>query len=244
MKIKIYQINMGRDDNRVAFVKYEHISRFTGTQDIDSSIYDCVFDSDVNCNNLEDVYNMFNLDQPEDYTGRSMSVSDVVEVVESESVDLGFYYCDSVGFKKIDFEPEKAKTLKEKRTITVVLLEPGKLARVTEIGTRLEDLQKVVGGDIETFYPYEEPVCLVCDDEGKIAGKELNRAIYDGNGQMMDIMAGTFFICDCRGESFGSLNKEQQEEFKKRFLYPEHFVRINDEIKAIKFNPEISREDR
>lgn len=28
-------------------------------------------------------------------------------------------------------------------------------------------MQRVVGGDIEGFYPYEEQVCIVCNDEGK-----------------------------------------------------------------------------
>lgn len=85
---------------------------------------------------------------------------------------------------------------------------------------------------------------MVCDEEGKICGKDLNRAVYDKDGKMMDIMAGTFFICDCSGESFGSLNKEQQERFTKQFLYPENFIRINGEIKALKYKPEINRDAR
>ena len=81
----------------------------------------------------------------------------------------------------------------------------------------------------------------VCDEEGKISGKELNRAIYDDSGQMIEIMAGTFFICDCSGERFGSLSKEQQERYVKQFKYPEHIVRINDEIVAVKYDPNRNR---
>lgn len=47
--------------------------------------------------------------------------------------------------------------LKEKK-IKVVLCEPGKVARVAEIGTELSDLQRVVGGLIEPYYPFEEQV--------------------------------------------------------------------------------------
>lgn len=244
MNIKIYQINMGRDDNRIAFMGSDEFPRFTGNTEIDSSIYDCVFEGDVNCQNLEDAYRMFNLDHPEDYRGRSMSVSDVVEIVDADTAEKGFYFCDTVGFKKVEFEPEKAQPMKPKDTITVILCEPGKFARKAEIGTSLEDLQRVVGGNIEPFYPYEEAVCLVCDDEGKICGKELNRAVYGDNGEMVDIMAGTFFICDCSGERFGSLNEEQLERYGKQFRYPENFIRINDEIKAIKYKPETSRDER
>ena len=54
----------------------------------------------------------------------------------------------------------------KKDTIRVVLCEPGRLARTVEIGTELADLQKAVGGGlIETYYPFEEEVCIVCNDE-------------------------------------------------------------------------------
>lgn len=46
---------------------------------------------------LEDIFVMFNLNHPADYRGRSMSVSDLV-VLEG----IGTYYCDSVGFQKIE----------------------------------------------------------------------------------------------------------------------------------------------
>lgn len=39
-----------------------------------------------------------------------------------------------------------------------------------EIGTELSDLQRVVGGLIEPYYPFEEQVCIVCNDEGKYNG--------------------------------------------------------------------------
>lgn len=241
MKINIYQINMGRDTKRLAFMGTDSLERFSGTSEIDSRIYDCVFKGEVDCGNLEDVYYTFNNDHPEGYRGRSLSVSDIVEVTESDVVDPGFYFCDTVGFASVKFEPEKAQPLAPKKTITVVLVEPGKLARTAEIGTELADLQKVVGGDIEPFYPYEEAVCLVCDDEGKINGKALNRAVYDKEGQMVDIMAGTFFICDCSGERFAGLSKEQQERFVKQFKYPENFIKLNGEIVAIKYDPTRNR---
>ena len=46
---------------------------------------------------LEDIFVMFNLNRPDDYRGRSMSVSDLVVLEETDT-----YYCDSVGFKKIE----------------------------------------------------------------------------------------------------------------------------------------------
>ena len=236
MKIKIYQINMDRDNGSYSFTNYENTIRRTGGG-IRSSIYDCVFDGEVACKGLEEVYEKFNIDSPPGFKGHSLSVSDIVEIENSDTVEKGYYFCDSFGFKKIDFEPSLAVESK-KEQITVVICEPGKLARVANIGTELTDLQAVVGGNIETFYPYEEQVCIVCDDEGKICGKPLNRAIYNEDGTIMDIMAGTFFICDCSKPSFGSLSKEQQQRFVNQFKYPESFFRINEEIKAVKYKPE------
>lgn len=36
MKIKIYQVNMERDENRVAFMGYDSLSKFQGSPDVDS----------------------------------------------------------------------------------------------------------------------------------------------------------------------------------------------------------------
>lgn len=49
---------------------------------------------------------MFNLNHPEGYKDRSLSVSDVVEVMKDPMHPHCFYFCDSVGFKPIDFEPK------------------------------------------------------------------------------------------------------------------------------------------
>ena len=68
--------------------------------------------------------------------------------------------------------------MSEEKKIKVVLLEPGKLARTAEIGTSIEDLQNAVDGLIEPFYPLEEQVCIVCNDEGKINGTVLFQWTY------------------------------------------------------------------
>ena len=185
MKIAIYQINPDRDENNVAFLNYENLERFQGSAALRSEIYDKVFEGEVECGTLEEVYQMFNLDHPDRYRGRSLSVSDVVEVVGEEKPT--FHFCDSIGFREVDFDPDMTEPLKEKK-IKVVLCEPGKVARVAEIRTELSDLQKVVGGLIEPYYPFEEQVCIVCNDEGKYNGMRPCRAIYGEDREMMDII--------------------------------------------------------
>ena len=111
MKIRIYQINMERDKKGVCFEPLEWLKRTQGQQEIDSEIYDMVYEADANCQGLEDVYKLLNVDHPDDYTARSLSVSDIVEVIDHTAVSPGFYYCDSVGFKSVSFSPELAMRL-------------------------------------------------------------------------------------------------------------------------------------
>ena len=107
MKIIIYQINRERDTRRVVFLNLKHTRIFQKSEKVDSSIYDRVYCGEVNCRSLEEVFEIFNLNRPADFHGWSLSVSDIVEVVESETIGKGFYFCDSWGFNGIDFEPEK-----------------------------------------------------------------------------------------------------------------------------------------
>lgn len=62
--------------------------------------------------------------------------------------------------------------------ISVLLVEPGKYPRMIEIEDSLEAMQRVVGGDIEEFTPYEDDIAIICNEEGKMNGMSPNRAIY------------------------------------------------------------------
>ena len=237
MKIRIFQINMGRDEKSEAFLGIDEREHVLNLSEINSSIYDCVFSGDVDCKGLENVYQKFNIDHPDGYNGRSLSVSDVVEILESEDVDKGFYFCDSIGFSKVDFDPDEAEPFKENK-IKVLMVEPGKKAYEKEIGTILQELYSARDCEcIQTFYPYEDLVVIVCDDEGKINGGRPNRAIYGEDGKMMDIICGKFFICDCSTSEFKSLPDDMMQKYKKQFLLPERFCRINNEILAVKYDP-------
>ena len=132
-----------------------------------------------------------------------------------------------------------------KGRIRVVYCDPGRLARTVEIGTELVDLQRAVGGGlIEPYYPFGEPVCIVCNDEGKFNGMRPNRAVRNEDGRIEDIIFGPFFICDCSTENFGSLSEEQLKRYSEQFRYPEHFFRDvhTGEIKAVRYDPTKGRE--
>ena len=176
MNIRIYQINVERDADRIVFQDLKHLPEYQQSGSINSAIYDCVYEGKVDCATLEDVFHMFNLEHPPEYTGRSLSVSDVVEVTQSQRREPGFYFCNDVGFQRVEFDPAQARDLE--KPMRVVLCEPGKLARVAYIEPGLESMQRVVGGYIEPYYGFEEEVCIVCNEEGKIQGLPPNRAVY------------------------------------------------------------------
>lgn len=117
--------------------------------------------------------------------------------------------------------------------IKVVMLESGKEAYVAEIDNLLGSMQRTVGGLVEAVYPFEAQVCIVCNEEGKIIGLPLNRALRDENGHIYEIIAGTAFICNCSGEDFGSLSSEQCAHYMKLFQRPELFLRVNGRFVVI-----------
>ena len=54
----------------------------------------------------------------------------------------------------------------------------------------------------------------------------------------MDIVFGPFFICDSSGEEFGSLSDEQAERYLAKYLLPEKFVRTQEGINTVCYDPE------
>lgn len=98
--------------------------------------------------------------------------------------------------------------------MTVVLVNPNEKPYAVEIGNKLEHYQNLVGGYIECIYPYDDNAVLVCNDEGKLNGLPLNRGLYDDQGRLIDIIAGSFFIVGDDGEGdFCSLTNDQIDKY-------------------------------
>lgn len=102
-------------------------------------------------------------------------------------------------------------------------IEPGKAPERIDIHNELATLQDAVGGYIQVVYPDPyRPVGLVCNEEGKCCGLELNRALYQ-NGKPYDIIAGTFLVVGLSAEDFTDLREEDATYFEKLFHSPEKF---------------------
>lgn len=98
----------------------------------------------------------------------------------------------------------------------VLVVEPQKPCRVQEIES-LPDMQQLVGGDIEAVYPFQEPVALVCNSEGKLLGLPMNRPLLDKDYLPYDIIRGTFFVAGLGQEEFISLTDEQIQRYKSLY---------------------------
>lgn len=241
-EFSIYQINTDRDNNRVCFLGLDTLERFQHSKEVDPVLYDRVYDGKLDCNSLETIYEKFNINHPADYKGRSLSVSDVVEIRESDTLNPGFYFVDSIGFKSIPFDKSLCKEPVEAGSgkISVLLVEPNKYPKMIEIDDTLEAMQAVVGGDIEEYMPFEDEVAIICNEEGKVNGLTPNRAVYEENSrEMLDIICGKFFIAYApfEAERFQSLPPDLADKYREKFKYPERFMRVNNEIVAVPFKP-------
>ena len=58
--------------------------------------------------------------------------------------------------------------------IRVLVVEPGEKPYEKEIRNTLEELQKWVDGYIEVVYPFDDQVCIICNEEGRLRGLPYN----------------------------------------------------------------------
>lgn len=99
-KCRIHQLRPDVDV-MMKFIGYDELSEHFGEPDPDN--YRVVYDGEVETNNLEELFDKFNLDHPIGYEGHSLSMSDVVELYDDSS--SSFHYVDRFGFKEIPFQP-------------------------------------------------------------------------------------------------------------------------------------------
>lgn len=87
-----------------------------------------------------------------------------------------------------------------------------------EIPAELSAYQKLVGGTIQAIYPsMEDPVALICNDEGKLLGLPLNRPLFDDEDNLYDVIAGPFLVAGLTEDNFGSLSPELIQKYTALF---------------------------
>jgi len=119
-------------------------------------------------------------------------------------------------------------------TIRVLRIEPGEAPEDIKIAASTERYQQEVDGYIECVYPWDDDVCIMCNEEGKINGLPFNRSLKDEGGEVYDVIAGTFLIIGTTetGDSFRSLTDAEAQKYKELFKYPEIIISIGRKIQA------------
>ena len=112
----------------------------------------------------------------------------------------------------------------------VLLIEPLKEPRPIQINSGLEPLQQAVGGDIQAVYPFDDPVAIIVNDEGKNMGLPPNRVLRDENGRIYDILPGNALIVGLGEESFTDLSPKLMKKYSEYFKVPEQFWNKNGKI--------------
>lgn len=96
---RIYQLK-AEVDPLIKFIGYnELLSGGFGKPDPEN--YQIVYDGQIETNDLDAIFEKFNLHHPPDFKGHSLSMSDVIELYNKDGSE--FHYVDRFGFKQIDF---------------------------------------------------------------------------------------------------------------------------------------------
>ena len=197
--IKIYQILGNDDTSRDA--KFSH---YDGS--VNSSLYEKVFDCEIEEEDLEDIFYRFNTSRHPLFFGHSLSVSDIV------IKDGAAHYCDSYGWKHgIPFD--ETATKESKLDMRVIFVAPTMKPTVAYMPNSLKAKQQAVGGYIECVYCHDDDTCIIGDEEAKLKHKKGNRYIHNGR----DILAGDFIIVGLSEEDFRGLTDEEVEKYLKKY---------------------------
>ena len=113
-------------------------------------------------------------------------------------------------------------------TIRVLFVEPMEKPKLINIEHTLESLQKLVGGNIESLYPWDDEVAVIACDEAKMNGSLPNRCLEDEDNNVYDIVCGNFLITGLTETDFGGLSDEMAEKYTAKFAHPEMFMRTAD----------------
>ena len=103
-KIRIWQIRP-EADVRIKFLSLDVFRKSFGNPDLGN--YCCVYEGETEADNPEEIYLIYHMEQPEDYRGHPIAISDIIEQCGEEG--SAYYYVDRYGLIQIqpDMEGEK-----------------------------------------------------------------------------------------------------------------------------------------
>lgn len=233
MEARIYQVNANRDFLGFAYKQIDYHRAVLGREGVDASFYDLVYEGHLSEEELELGFYSFNSKDTD--RDRHMYISDVIEVISSETVEPGFYYVNGDGYVKISFDASKASP---KETIRVVYVEPGKLARIVSIDATNARFEDLVDGMIGNKHLPDPNIRIVYNVHAEDMGMTTNRLVYE-NDRNVTAISGPFFICKAENNSYESLTPAQRNRYLRMFYHPQHFFRRGNSVVAQAYHPQL-----
>ena len=180
----IYQLKGGPETRDYRFEPYESLQE-AGLA-VDRQNYDLVYTAPLDGKtSLEDIFRTFNLDRPADFTGHSLSVSDIV--VLNRGGDTKAYYCDSAGFVDVpSFLEQKIETAVDQPIINE-----------DEIRRALCDGSGFENGKMRIQYYFSQPVLPPREETIRWLKKE-----YGTGGRSWDFANGSRGWLDYNNKGF------------------------------------------
>lgn len=119
--------------------------------------------------------------------------------------------------------------------MTVLYIQVGKKPQVIEIKHTLKEMQRLVGGIISAYSPFDDGSVMIVNDNGKNEGLEFNRTVRDKKGKVIDIIAGDFFICYAPQDNseLSSLPDELIQKYTEVFKTPQAFIDIGGKMLVV-----------
>ena len=135
--------------------------------------------------------------------------------------------------------------MNDNKKLEVIWVQPMREPQLIEIDNDLESMQELVDGYIEEYMPFEDDTAIVCNGEGKMMVLAPNRAVYDQDGHIQEVICGSFFICHAPidSEEFESLPEDMKKKYMEKFKAPERFFMTAEGIKAVKLDTTKQRND-
>lgn len=155
------------------------------------------------------------------------------------------YVLGASDFTSVYFDTVSEREIPNIENITVLLVQPGKIPEVITIENELETLRKVVNGDIEVTYPFDDDeVGIILNEEGKLRKLPANRAIYTEDGDISDIYVGDFLVVGLDEDDFCSLSSELLDKYEEIFHNPEVFIKMAHGFISVPLTDDMLKENK
>lgn len=135
----------------------------------------------------------------------------------------------------VDIEPKKERNFSMNEMMKVLYIQVRKRPQVIRIRHMLSEMQRLVGGTISSFTPFDDGSVMIVNDNGKNEGLEFNRTVRDKKGKVIDIIAGDFFICYAPPDNseLSSLPDELIQKYTEVFKTPQAFIDIGGKMLVV-----------